>query len=172
MEQLYAPWRGLYITSTARSKNEHTTADACVFCTIINDTHDEANSVLRRFKHTFVLLSRYPYNAGHLLVLPYAHIGNLEDMSKEVQDEFMEVTSACVSILKKVLQAEGVNLGMNLGKVAGAGIPSHIHMHALPRWHGDTSFLPLIGDVKAISCDLKMVYADLKPSFDTVVLRV
>lgn len=166
MEQLYAPWRSSYITSTARSKNEGAASDECVFCTVIAQTCDETNSVLKRYKHTFVLLSRYPYNAGHLLVLPYEHIGNLEELPDAVSRELMQVTVASVGILKKALHAQGVNLGMNLGKVAGAGIPAHLHMHALPRWHGDTGFLPLIGEVKAVSCDLNDVYRQLKPHFD------
>lgn len=170
MEQLYAPWRSSYITSTARSKNEDVAPDECVFCTVIAQNCDETNSVLKRYKHTFVLLSRYPYNAGHLLILPYEHTGNLEDLPDEVAHELMQVTTASVAILKKALRAQGVNLGMNLGKVAGAGIPAHLHMHALPRWYGDTSFLPLIGEIKAISCDLKEVYRELKPHFDLLVI--
>lgn len=170
MEQLYAPWRSSYITSTARSKNEDAAPDECVFCTVIAQNCDETNSLLKRYKHTFVLLSRYPYNAGHLLILPYEHTGNLEELPDEVAHELMQVTTASVGILKKALRAQGVNLGMNLGKVAGAGIPAHLHMHALPRWHGDTSFLPLIGEIKAISCDLKEVYRELKPHFDLLVI--
>lgn len=166
MEQLYAPWRTSYTTSTARSKNDDAHSDECVFCAIIKDNNDAVNFVLKRNKNTFVLLNRYPYNAGHVLVLPYAHSGLLEELSREIQHELIDATTACVRILKTALKCDGINLGMNLGKAAGAGIPAHLHMHALPRWQGDTSFLPAIGEIKSISCDLNLIYQDLKPHFE------
>lgn len=171
MEQLYAPWRSSYVKSTrSGDKDGNKITDECVFCTMVSQTRDVENLLLKRFEYTFALLSRFPYNAGHILILPYNHIGNLEDLSKETTEELMLATKASVPILKKVLQAGGVNLGMNVGKVAGASIPGHLHMHILPRWYGDTSFLPLIGEVKPISCDLNKTYVDLKPEFDLLSL--
>lgn len=170
MEQLYAPWRSPYVKATRSGNKNQRTIDTCVFCTIVAQSCDEENSLLKRFNHTFVLLSRFPYNAGHILILPYQHIGNVEDLSQEVAIELMLATQASIPILKKVLQADGINLGMNVGKVAGASIPDHLHMHVLPRWAGDTSFLPLLGHVKPISCDLNKTYADLKPEFDKLSL--
>jgi len=171
MKHLYAPWRTEYTQSVAHTKNEHAPADTCIFCTVVTENNDELNFVLKRFKHTYVLLNRFPYNAGHLLVLPYVHQGELDALPQETRIELMEVSSACASITRKILKAEGVNLGLNLGKAAGAGMPAHLHMHVLPRWIGDTNFLPTLNETKAISIDLSMVYNDLKPHLDALVIE-
>ncbi len=172
MKLLYAPWRDKYTMSTAHTKNEHTPTESCVFCLHANDTSkDEQNFVLRRYKHIYVMLNLYPYNAGHLLLLPYTHIANLEDLSHEARTELIQVTAASNRILKDTLLAEGINGGYNSSKIAGAGIPAHFHMHVLPRWLGDTNFLPTLAQTKAISFDLHDIYNKLKKEFTIVTIE-
>jgi ATP adenylyltransferase len=169
MDRLYAPWRSTYSASVDNGKQEHASADQCVFCMHAGTPEkDNQNFILRRFEHTFIMLNLYPYNAGHLMVLPYMHTGKLQELSLAARTELMELTSASTHIVQEVLGAHGVNIGMNIGKAAGAGIPSHIHMHVLPRWTGDTNFLPTLSDAKQISFDLTEIYSQLKPSFDAL----
>ena len=139
------------------------------FCDkIIIDDSAPQDFILKKTKHAFVILNLYPYNGGHLLILPIQHVAHLEDLSKEIRAELMELMNASIVILKNVLQAQGVNAGMNLGRASGAGIPSHLHMHVVPRWVGDTSFITVIGNTKNVSVDLEKIYKNLKPSFEAL----
>ena len=141
----------------------------CVFCEIWNaHGKDDETYVLARYNHVMVLLNAYPYAGGHLLVVPQDHVSDLDACAAEVRAEIMEVVSAGAAILKKNLCAMGVNIGMNIGKSAGAGIPNHIHVHLVPRWEGDTNFLPIIGKVKQVSVDLERVYNQLKEPFQNI----
>lgn len=165
MERLYAPWRSEYTSKTVRSKDPNATKDECIFCAIAADTNDEENFVLHRGKYNFTMLNRFPYNAGHLMVIPYAHTPDLDSLPQEERAELMEMLAHASSALKKTLNAEGINYGANQGKAAGAGIPSHLHFHVLPRWSGDTNFLPLLADTKQVSFDLNEMYKKLKLAF-------
>lgn len=167
MKHLYAPWRSEYSQSVAQTKQEHTSEEHCTFCIKLKDDNEE-HFILRRFEHNVVLLNLYPYNAGHLLILPYEHVSTLSELSKAARAELMELTTHSTTILKEILKAHGINIGLNLGRAAGAGIPSHLHMHVLPRFTGDTNFLPILADTKQISFDLKDIYKKLKPSFGTL----
>ena len=111
------------------------------------------------------MLNLYPYNAGHLLILPFEHTATLEALPKATRTEIMELTSLCTKILESELKCDGINVGINLGRAAGAGIPSHLHLHVLPRWNGDTNFLPTLADTKQVSFDLKKIYTLLKKAF-------
>jgi ATP adenylyltransferase len=164
---LYAPWRDKYINRCSEKKSEQ--HEACVFCEIwtVQDRDDETY-VLARYRHVMVVLNTYPYAGGHLLVIPGDHISDLDLCSIEVRSEIIEVISAASLILKKILGAQGVNIGINAGKAAGAGIPDHLHVHLVPRWAGDTNFLPVIGQTKQISVDLRRVYDQLKKPFQEV----
>lgn len=164
MKCIYAPWRSHYTESTEQTKELK--AEECFFCVYLQQNEDEKNFILRRFAHTAVIFNRYPYNAGHLLVIPLEHIGHLEHLSSQARAELMEVTTAATTILQKTARPNGFNVGLNLGKAAGASIPTHLHMHVLPRWAGDTNFMPTLGETKVISFDLHKIYADLKPHFD------
>jgi ATP adenylyltransferase len=169
MEYLYAPWRGTYLTRDNPLK-QPTTANSCVFCTM-QKGGDEENLILKRGKYAYILLNSYPYNPGHLLVVPYQHASSLEVVSKEVRQELMEMVSACITLLQNGIKNNGTNIGINLGgKAAGGTIPEHLHIHVLPRWEGDTNFLPTLAQTKQLSADLMEVYRILRPLFDVQVI--
>ncbi len=122
----------------------------CLFCRVAKEKKDRKNYLLFRGKKCFVLLNTFPYNNGHLMVAPYRHLANLEDLNREELSELMGLVSRSVGWLKKALKPEGFNIGMNLGKIAGAGIEDHLHIHIVPRWSGDANFMPTIAQVKVI----------------------
>ena len=159
MEKIYAPWREKYIEE--RDKNK------CVFCHQLEQNNDEKYFILGRFTHSFVILNLYPYNGGHLMVLPLKHKATLTDCSPEERAEIMENIAFSITALEKTLKPQGINVGINQGKAGGGGIPSHLHAHVLPRWEGDTNFMPLLCKTKAVSTDLKKLYKLLKKEFDT-----
>ena len=165
MKHLYAPWRQKYVTGMVRQKDENTKKNECIFCSKLASTNDEENFILGRFNHHAVLLNLFPYNSGHLLIVSLDHKNCLKDLSKEARNELMDLTNESINILNKVAKPGGINVGLNIGKASGAGIPSHLHQHILPRWLGDTNFLPVLADTKQISIDLKSIYQDLKPHF-------
>ena len=165
MDRLYAPWREKYATRIDGEKREHISHDACVFCLQFEAGEDEKYFILRRFPNTFVMLNLYPYNGGHLLVLPYKHTDSLSQLSPAIRAEIMEVVNQSIIVLSEELEAQGFNVGLNLARAAGAGIPSHVHMHILPRWIGDTNFLVTLADTKQISVDLYALYTKLRPYF-------
>jgi ATP adenylyltransferase len=170
MNILYAPWREEYTNSTAQGPKgqENATPEECVFCPRFTQTTDEENLILARYQYNCIMLNRYPYNSGHLLIIPFKHKGNLEDFSFEVQKELIQLISHTTAILKKELNAHGINIGINLGKAAGAGIPAHLHVHVLPRWYGDTNFLPTLFETKQISTDLGKFYKRISPKLKNI----
>jgi len=169
MHKLYAPWRTQYArTIAAKPKRDDAPAHECVFCTQFTESNDHEHGILRRFKYCVVMLNKYPYNAGHVMILPLQHTGTLYTLTKHARQEMMELASYAQQIVTTELDAHGVNLGINFGKAAGAGIPSHLHMHILPRFEGDTNFMPTLCDTKQISVDLSTIYAKLKPAFDAI----
>ena len=165
MKKIYAPWRNDYVTNVTHKTDKTALKNECVFCHQFEENKDEKNLILKRLPHCAIMMNHYPYNGGHLMVLPLEHIGTLEDLTPEVRTELMEATSLCTTILNKVLKPHGCNIGINLGKAGGGGIPSHLHIHILPRWAGDTNFLPLLADTKPLSVDLEEIYKKLKKEF-------
>ncbi len=167
MKRLYAPWRQDYVTGmTGKSDKKNKTKDDCVFCSqfkIVEE--DDKHFIIKRFKYCVVMMNYYPYNAGHLMILPFEHKGDLSELSASVRAEMMEALNICVQVIGKVMNAEGFNIGINLGVAGGGGIPSHLHIHVLPRWKGDTNFLETIGQTKLISSDFVRVFKDLKEGF-------
>lgn len=167
MKHIWSPWRMEFIKKAVKGHK-------CIFCSFkfqISDTKkkillDSKALVLYRGVHCYVLMNRYPYNNGHLMVVPYGHIAEICDLPADSQGEMMRLTGESVRILKTALKCEGANCGMNIGSVAGAGIDGHLHMHVVPRWKGDSNFLPVIGDTKSMPEYLKTTYAKLKPHFD------
>ncbi len=165
MDKLYAPWRHDYVTGTVHKKDKSKLKNDCIFCQQFSEDNDKKYLIIKRFKHCAVMLNAYPYNSGHLLVLPFEHKGELSDLATEIRNELLEVVNISIEILKKVLKPHGFNVGLNLGSASGGGIPSHLHFHALPRWNGDTNFLTTIGDAKVICSDFYKIYDDLKEKF-------
>jgi len=162
MKKLYAPWRTNYTSSTARAKEDNISPEECDFCIQFKENNDDKYYILKRFKHHAILLNRYPYNAGHMMVIPFEHVASIEDLSEEARHELIDLVNLCTKLAKEILGAKGVNIGTNIGRAAGAGMPSHLHTHVLPRWIGDTNFLPTLGDVKAISFDLDEAFKRLR----------
>ncbi len=156
MKPLWAPWRMEYIEKNPDSRKK------CIFCAKAAEKKDTDNHVICRRSSTFSLLNIYPYNNGHLMVAPYKHTGNMEDLENNVLEELMLLTRDMVALLKKTIHPEGFNVGLNIGKTAGAGITEHLHMHIVPRWNGDTNFMPAIGHTKVIPQSLKKMYTILQ----------
>ena len=141
-------------------------SDSCIFCNAVkNPADDEKNFVLHRGAYTFVILNLYPYVSGHLMIAPYAHLGELDAAPKEASDEMMDLAKRCQSALREIYRPQGFNLGMNLGRAAGAGIPDHIHMHLMPRWAGDTNFMTSVAETRVLSEDLTTTYRKLREKF-------
>ena len=136
--------------------------DACIFC----DHLAKGEEVLYRGATAFVLLNAFPYNTGHLMVAPQRHTGEMSDLAAEERHELMDLASEAVRIVREAMGAHGFNVGMNLGSVAGAGIPGHLHMHLVPRWEGDTNFMTTVGETKVLPEMLEQTAAKLKPLFD------
>lgn len=170
-QYLYAPWRTDYILNTGHKPVVSYEKESCIFCKRIAADTDDAHFIIRRFKHNVVILNRYPYNTGHLLIMPNEHIGNLDELSSETRHELMELITHSVVILKKLLDAHAVNVGINLGKAAGAGIPAHLHVHLVPRWEGDTGFLDTCAETKLVPVDLHKVFEQLKPAFNAIEIN-
>ncbi len=158
MERLWAPWRLAYI---AGEKTE-----GCIFCTFPKENDDENRLILYRGKTCFVIMNAFPYSNGHLMVVPYRHLNDITALTDEENLEMMQLAVRCCDALKKMCRPDGFNVGMNLGRSAGAGIDDHIHMHIVPRWNGDTNFMPVLADTKVIPEALETTYAKLKPLFD------
>ena len=136
-------------------------ARGCVFCDKIRENADRQNFVLYRGAKAFIILNLYPYNNGHLMIVPYAHLGQLEKVDEATLSEVMRLAKRSVSVLRKVMQPDGFNLGFNIGKAAGAGIDEHLHLHVVPRWEGDTNFMPVLGETRVIPELLETTYDKL-----------
>jgi len=137
----------------------------CFLCDIIQDTEDRANLLLKRGETCLVLMNRYPYNNGHLMVAPYRHTEKLQDLTAQEQAEMMSLTSLCLDVLTQVMAPDGFNVGLNLGEAAGAGLKDHIHAHVVPRWGGDTNFMPVLGETKVLPQSLEATWDSLAPHF-------
>jgi ATP adenylyltransferase len=157
MKNLWAPWRKEFILS---KKEEN-----CFFCEAIKDNQDRKNLVLYRGKECFCILNKYPYNNGHLMIAPKMHKDDLSKLNDSEMLELLTLSRDVKNILAKKLKPEGFNLGINFGKVAGAGVEDHIHVHLVPRWTGDTNFMPVIAETKVISQSLEDLYLELKECF-------
>jgi ATP adenylyltransferase len=163
MDRLWSPWRSEYVAS---GETADSSGKVCVFCKLYADVeNDETNFVVYRATHCYVVLNRYPYISGHLLIVPNEHIGELDAAAKQTTDELMDLTKRAQTALREAYRPDGFNLGMNLGHSAGAGIVDHIHLHIMPRWTGDTNFMTTVNETRVISEDLSATYAKLRETF-------
>jgi len=161
VDRLWSPWRAKYIASGVDAESP-----TCVFCEIGRDTeNDLSNYVVFRGQLNFVALNLFPYITGHLLVIPYGHLGEFDSASKDVTDEMMDLTKRSQAALREVYKPAGFNMGMNLGAAAGAGIVDHIHIHILPRWSGDTNFMTTVAETRVLPESLADTYAKLRTAF-------
>jgi len=158
MDVLWAPWRMDYILGPK--------PDECVLCVPGHAAEDEERLILWRGRHTFVLMNKFPYNNGHLMVTPYRHVSCLCDLLAEERRESADALALCVDVLRQALKPHGINAGLNIGEAAGAGIAAHLHFQIVPRWNGDSSFMAVFGETKVIPEHLATTYRRLKPLFD------
>ncbi len=156
-KHMFSPWRGDFI----RGPKEQ----GCVFCRMIREKKDRQNLILHRANDCFIVFNRFPYTSGHLMIVPNLHVGHLEKLDPAILSEMMELAQYMVASLKKEFSPRGFNLGMNLGRSAGAGIAGHLHLHIVPRWAGDSNFMATTGDVRVISLSLESVYKSLLKYF-------
>jgi ATP adenylyltransferase len=152
-QRLWAPWRLEYIKGPK--------PEECIFCSAAESEDDAASYVVARGQHCFVMLNAYPYNNGHVMVAPYAHVPSIEDLDDPVLLELMHLTQRSLGALHEAYSPDGFNMGVNQGKVAGAGVEDHVHMHVLPRWGGDTNFMPVIADTRVLPQSLEDSHAEL-----------
>jgi ATP adenylyltransferase len=156
MERLWAPWRMEYIDSAREGEG------GCIFCDLPAEGDDEKNYILARSEKAFAVLNKFPYNSGHLMIAPFRHVGDVEELEDEEALAMHELLQKSLKALTEAMKPDGFNIGMNLGRVAGAGIPDHLHWHVVPRWSGDTNFMPVIAETKVLPELLSDTYEKLQ----------
>jgi ATP adenylyltransferase len=165
MKRLWAPWRMEYILAAQEDE------DGCLFCEKPQEKNDEVNLIVHRSQKCFVMLNRYPYNNGHLMVIPYLHECDLTKLSDEILLNMQHTLNLCIKALTESIHPHGINVGINLGRTAGAGIEEHLHYHLVPRWNGDTNFMPVLSDTKVVSEALDQTWKKLKKAFTELIER-
>ncbi len=163
MDRLWSPWRFRYAT-----QGKAADGGSCIFCDKAVQTDDEANLVLYRGVTCYALLNLYPYTNGHLMIVPYEHVDSLAEASPEAATEMMSLARVAETALRTVYNAGGINLGMNLGECAGAGVAGHIHLHVLPRWFGDANFLSVVGETRVLLEELPVTWKRLREAFAVI----
>lgn len=159
METLFAPWRLAFVESGEKPKG-------CIFCLFPAESRDRENLVLGRSAHSFVILNRYPYNNGHLMVVPRAHVSDLGALEEEPFADLQRLLRTSCQVIREAYGPDAMNVGMNLGRAAGAGIADHLHWHVVPRWSGDVNFMPVLAETRVIPEHLDATWARLRPLFD------
>jgi len=158
MNHLWSPWRMEYIENSSKE-------DGCVFCNAQSMTDGAENLIAHRGERAYVILNRYPYTSGHLMVIPFEHVPNLEELDSATRAEMMELTSRCTTVLKIIYKPQGFNIGVNIGEAAGAGVKKHVHIHIVPRWKGDTNFMSTLGETRVLPEALEDTYRRVKNEF-------
>ena len=156
---MWAPWRLEYIQNADKNK------DRCIFCDKPKQKNDKDNLIVHKDEHCFIILNKYPYNNGHLMVVPYEHKSDILDLSDAVLLNIQNVIQKAIRALKKTMEPHGFNIGVNMGRPAGAGIADHIHYHIVPRWNGDTNYMPILSDTKVVSEALDQTWEKLSKEF-------
>lgn len=158
MDYLWTPWRFAYITNADKTTG-------CIFCDMAARNDDRSSLIIHRGRHCFVVLNRYPYTSGHTMVVPYAHLDQFQTLPAEAATEMFSLCQRLEGVLRKLYHPDGINMGMNIGKAAGAGVADHIHMHMLPRWVADANFVSVIGETRILPEDLDVTYLRMKEQF-------
>ncbi len=159
MKNLWAPWRMQYIL------NDIDKTDGCIFCDFPRANDDEKYLIPFRSERCFVILNKFPYNNGHVMVVPYLHTGDLLEVPDETLMDMQKTIQKTITVLKNIMNPHALNIGMNIGRTAGAGIDDHLHYHIVPRWDGDTNFMPIIAETKVISESLEATFKKMKQEF-------
>lgn len=154
MKQLWAPWRMTFL--------DEKRPDGCIFCGLVKENDDEKNLIVHRAERVFVILNKYPYNNGHVMVIPFQHTNQVDDLSIETMTDLMVWGRQCQKALQEAYGPQGFNWGMNLGAAAGAGVKEHLHLHVVPRWNGDTNFMPVLADTKSMPQHLSESYKQIR----------
>jgi len=158
MKVIWAPWRMAYIKHARKPAR-------CIFCVKARERRDAVNLLLHRGRHGFVMMNLFPYNSGHLMVAPYAHVKSPESLPADAALDLIRLTNLSLRALRAAIRPEGFNVGMNLGRVSGAGLDAHVHLHIVPRWNGDTNFMPLFSETRVIPEHLRETYRKLRARF-------
>ncbi|HLH32864.1 MAG TPA: HIT domain-containing protein [Terriglobia bacterium] len=161
MDYLWTPWRYAYVTTADTSRD----GDSCIFCGLLRSGDDEKALIVHRAEHNFIVLNLFPYTTGHSMIVPYEHVDQLHKMAPAAAAEMMELARHLETAFFELYHPDGVNIGMNVGKAAGAGIAGHLHMHALPRWVADANFMTVIGETRVLPESLETTYRRLKKKF-------
>jgi len=162
MDRLWTPWRYTYVS---KGEGSH----GCIFCEKASSSNDEENLVVHRGERNFILLNIYPYNNGHLLIAPYEHVSTLEELSEEAAIEMMRLARITEGHMRRVYQPKGINIGLNIGECAGAGVAAHVHLHILPRWPGDVSFMTSVGETRVVPEELRTTWEKMRDAFSRTV---
>jgi ATP adenylyltransferase len=160
MDYLWTPWRYAYVSTAEK-------AQGCVFCNAVNAGGDEKNLIVHRGQRCFVILNAYPYTPGHVMIVPYEHVDELQKLPPEAATEMMALAQRMETVLRELYHPDGINLGMNIGKAAGAGIAGHIHMHVLPRWVADANFLSVVGETRILPETLEETWKRMTKALST-----
>lgn len=161
MERLFSPWRSKYIESFFHEKNE------CILCKAYQESDDDKHLIVTRGEKSYVIMNLFPYNSGHVMVVPYRHLPDITELDDEETLEIMSLVKKMMLALRAVSQPDGFNIGSNIGRTGGAGLDQHVHFHIVPRWNGDTNFMPTVADTKLISEDLKETMLKLRKTLST-----
>ena len=159
MDYLWTPWRYAYVTNAEK-------VSGCIFCDLPNTGDDAKAHIVHRARHCYIVLNTYPYTSGHVMIVPFAHVDELQKLPAETAHEMIELTQRMEGVLRQLYAPDGVNLGMNIGKAAGAGVAGHVHMHILPRWIGDTNFMTVAGESRVLPESLEITYERIKGAMD------
>jgi ATP adenylyltransferase len=159
MDSLFAPWRMQWVTRDRPDKDE---SDECIFCRLESERDDRQNNIIARSNHSYILLNNMPYNPGHVMIIPYNHTGAFSDLDEEILVDLMRNTQVMINGIKKGLSPQGFNLGMNIGPASGASITNHLHMHIIPRWRNDTTFMPLTANTSIVEEAVDETYTRLR----------
>ena len=158
MDYLWTPWRYAYVTTVDQ-------VSQCIFCELQNSGDDQKSLIVHRAQHNFIILNAFPYTSGHVMVVPFAHLDRLDKLPEAAANEMMALSRRLETVMTEVYRPDGVNLGMNIGKAAGAGVAGHIHMHVLPRWVADANFMTVVGETRVLPEALEDTYRRLKAKF-------